>query len=82
MAQFMPEISFNRTLDVRGFSLPRTLLSTLQAIDALQSGEILKIFTGDQDCASDFLTFARHTQLALLVCTERNGQFQFFLRKP
>ena len=81
MTHRLQEIRFDRTLDVRGLSLPRPLLVTQQAIEALQSGEILKIVAGDQESANDFHTFARHAQLTLLGCSERKGQFQFFLRK-
>ena len=78
----MQEISFDRTVDVRGLSLPRPLLTTQKAVDDLKSGEILKIVTTDEESVSDFQTFARHAHLTLLACNERDGQFQFFIRKP
>ncbi len=82
MARLTQKISFDRAIDVRGLSLPRPLLSTQQALEALNSGEILKVVTGDQESANDFHTYARHAHLTLLASFERNGQFQFFLRKP
>ena len=78
----MQEINFDVSLDVGGLSLPRPLVSTQKAVDSLKSGEILKIVTSDQERANNFQTFARHASLTMLASNERNGQFQFFIRKP
>lgn len=76
------QIEFDRELDVSRLSYPRPLHSIKKSTEALHAGQILKVIADDQSSANDFQTFARHAGLVLLGWKERNGQFQFYIRKP
>lgn len=79
----MPDISIaaNQTLDCSGLACPMPILKTKKAIDALQSGQVLKMLATDPGSVSDIEAFTRKTGHRLIESERANGKFIFYIQK-
>ncbi len=68
-------------LDTRGLSCPLPLLKAKQALNRMQSGELLRVLATDPGSVRDFEVFARQTGHALLVSEQEAGEYRYLLRK-
>ena len=75
------EMHFDRELDARGLLCPLPILKTRFALDAMASGEVLKVVATDAGSVRDMEAFARQTDNRLLSSTEDGGEYVFLLRK-
>ncbi|MCW5623798.1 MAG: sulfurtransferase TusA family protein [Burkholderiales bacterium] len=76
-----PNLSFDMELDARGLNCPLPILRTKKALNAMTSGQILKVSATDPGSVRDFQAFSRQTGNALLSAQESRGEYQFLLRK-
>lgn len=72
---------FDAELDARGLSCPMPLLKAKLALNAMNSGEVLKVTATDAGSQRDFRAFSRLAGHALLQETEEGGVFCYWLRK-
>ena len=74
-------IEIRKDLDARGLNCPLPILKAKKALAELASGEVLRIVATDTGSVRDFQAFAKQTGNALLVHTQINGEFTFWLRR-
>jgi tRNA 2-thiouridine synthesizing protein A len=74
-------MEFDRKLDARGLMCPLPILKTRFAMDALDSGGVLKVISTDAGSLRDMEAFARQTGHALLSSDSAEGEYVFFLQK-
>lgn len=72
---------FDRELDARKLGCFMLTLRTKQALDALETGQVLRITTNDPGSVHEFQAFASQTGHELLSVDEVNGERVFLLRK-
>lgn len=72
---------YDREVDARKLSCPLPILNTRQSIANLADGEVIKVISSDRGSLSFFESLTRQTELELLSWQEREGEYQFFLKK-
>lgn len=70
-----------RELDTRGLDCPLPLLKAKQALNAINSGEQLRVFATDPGSQRDFRAFAEQSGHRLLESSEHEGVFCYVLQK-
>ena len=71
----------NQTLDARGLNCPLPILRTKKSLNAMQSGDTLKVIATDPGSLKDMVSFCTQTGNALLSSQQTGGDFEFFIRK-
>jgi len=71
----------NQTLDARGLNCPLPILRTKKSLNALQSGETLKMVSTDPGSLKDIAAFCKQTGNTLLSSLQSGKDFEFFIRK-
>ena len=77
----MDVIKEDQVLDCTGLLCPMPIVKTKKAIDGLQPGQILKMIATDAGAPPDIAAWSRQTGNELLLSTEENNKFIFFLKK-
>ncbi len=73
--------NFDQELDARGLNCPLPILRAKKTLNAMTSGQILKIMATDPGSVKDFEAFAKQTGNELLDSSEVEGEFHFTLKK-
>ena len=73
--------NFDQELDARGLNCPLPILRAKKTLNAMSSGQILKIMATDPGSVKDFEAFAKQTGNELLDSSELDGEFHFMLKK-
>jgi tRNA 2-thiouridine synthesizing protein A len=68
-------------VDARGLNCPLPILRARKALNAMQSGQTLRIVATDPGSAQDFKLFAQQTGHVLLDLSETGGEYTILLRK-
>lgn len=68
-------------LDASGLSCPLPLLKAKQALNRLQSGQVLQVIATDAGSVRDFKAFTDQSGDRLLQSIEQAGQFIYCIRK-
>jgi tRNA 2-thiouridine synthesizing protein A len=71
----------NQTLDARGLNCPLPILRTKKTLNAMQSGETLKVVATDPGSLKDMTAFCDQTGNTLLASAQNGGDFEFVIRK-
>ena len=74
-------MEFTRELDARGLNCPLPILKTKKSLDAMATGDVLKVVATDSGSIKDMQAFARQTGNELLESRETGKEYVFFLRK-
>lgn len=69
------------TLDARGLNCPLPILKTKKALNALQSGDTLRLISSDPGSVKDIDSFCKQTGNELLENMSESGEFKFIIRK-
>jgi TusA-related sulfurtransferase len=69
------------SLDVCGLSCPLPLLKAKQALNKLESGQILSVVCTDAGSVRDFKVFCEQSGNKLLESNESEGQYHYRLQK-
>ena len=77
----MDVIKEDQVLDCTGLLCPMPIVKTKKAIDGLQPGQILKMIATDAGSPPDIAAWSRQTGNELLLSTEEDKKFIFFLKK-
>ena len=77
----MSSVNADQELDCRGMACPRPILKTKKAIDALSSGQVLKMTATDPGSVNDMNAWSRRTGNELVDSTQGGGEFVFYVRK-
>lgn len=70
----------DRTEDCRGAFCPVPIIRARQAIKSLAPGQVLEILATDPGSQGDFRAFAKNTGHELVLATEDEGTFTYYLR--
>lgn len=77
----MDIIKEDQLLDCTGMLCPMPIVKTTKAMKELESGQILKMISTDAGSPPDIAAWSRQTGNELLLSTEENKKFVFFLKK-
>jgi TusA-related sulfurtransferase len=77
----MDVIKEDQILDCTGMLCPMPIVKTTKAMKELESGQILKMISTDAGSPPDIAAWSRQTGNELLLSTEENKKFIFFLKK-
>ncbi|MEH6471960.1 MAG: sulfurtransferase TusA family protein [Halopseudomonas sp.] len=75
------DYSITQRLDACGLSCPLPLLKAKQALNRLQSGDVLQVIATDAGSVRDFKAFTDQSGDQLLQSTEQQGQYMYLIRK-
>ena len=74
--------SISKELNTRFLNPPQPTLRTLRAMDALESGQVLKLTTTEHNSIRSIETLCQQTGLVLMQYMDWDGEFTFYIRKP
>jgi len=72
---------FDQELDASGLNCPLPILRAKKALNALTTGQILRIVATDPGSVKDFEAFSKQTGNDLLSSGEEAGKFIFMIKK-
>lgn len=72
---------YDHELDVRGLNCPLPIIKARKAINALKTGQVLRVLATDPGSVKDFEAFASQTGNELLESDEGGGEYIFRLKK-
>ena len=73
--------NYDDELDASGLNCPLPILRAKKALNALDSGKVLRIIATDPGSVKDFEAFAKQTGNPLLESKEAGGKFEFLIKK-
>ena len=74
-------MNFDLEVDARGLACPLPILRTKKALAMMQTGQVLHIVATDPGSVKDFQAFARQTGNELLEHTQKNKEFEFYMKR-
>ena len=69
------------TLDCLGLYCPEPLFQTREAIDAIEVGEVLEVFSDDPAAEEDLTRFAKRAGHEVVAVENDGGQLRIVLRR-
>jgi TusA-related sulfurtransferase len=76
----MPDLEILE-VDATGLECPMPLLKAKRALNAMQSGQHLRVLATDQGSVRDFRVFAEQSGHVLLESAESGGVYTYLLQK-
>ncbi|HQS99981.1 MAG: response regulator SirA [Hydrogenophilales bacterium 16-64-46] len=70
-----------QTLDARGMNCPLPILRTKKALTDLGQGDTLAVVATDPGSLKDMQAFCKQTGHELVSSSEKQGEFEFLIRK-
>jgi tRNA 2-thiouridine synthesizing protein A len=70
-----------KTLDASGLACPMPVVKTRQAINELESGQVLEVISTDRGSLSDMPAWAEGTGNRIVEQREDDGRFIFLIEK-
>jgi len=70
-----------QTLDARGLNCPLPILRTKKTLNAMATGDTLKIVATDPGSLKDMVAFCSQTGNTLLSSALNGSDYEFFIRK-
>jgi len=77
----MNEMVHEQVLDCKGLNCPLPILKTKKQIDAMQSGQVLKMEATDPGSVNDVNAWTRRTGNKLVTHSEEGGIYIFYIKK-
>ena len=68
-------------VDATGLACPMPLLKAKRALNAMQTGQRLRVLATDQGSVRDFRVFAEQSGHLLLVSAEVDGVYSYLMEK-
>ena len=72
---------FDQELDCSGLACPMPILKTKKAVDALQTGQVLKMIATDPGAVPDVQAWTSKTGQELLGHEQDGPKFTFYIKK-
>jgi TusA-related sulfurtransferase len=70
-----------RTLDCLGLYCPEPLFQTREAIDAIEVGDVLEVFSDDPAAEEDLTRFAKRAGHEVVSVENEGGQLRILMRR-
>ena len=77
----MNNIAAAHELDLKGLHCPMPLLKTKQALNGMESGQVVKVSATDPGSERDFITFSEQSGNLLLDFNEQEGIYTYWIQK-
>jgi TusA-related sulfurtransferase len=77
----VPDIKFDKTIDCIGLYCPMPLLNTRTALNEMEIGQILEVFSDDPASDSDIKALINRTGQELVKFENNDGEFRFLIKK-
>ena len=77
----MNKIDYNKELDSTGLNCPLPILKTKKQIDAMETGQILKMEATDPGSINDVNAWTRHTGNELVSQTEEGDIYIYYINR-
>ena len=74
-------VQFDQELDCSGLACPMPILKTKKAVDALQTGQVLKMVATDPGAVPDVQAWTSKTGQELLGHEQDGPKFTFYIKK-
>lgn len=74
-------MQFDQELDARGLSCPLPIVKTKKSLNAMTTGQVLKVVATDAGSVKDMQSFANQTGNALVSSEASGSEYVFYLRK-
>ncbi len=74
-------MDIDQELDTRGLNCPLPILKAKKALSAMQSGQVLKVWSTDPGSTRDFAAFAKQTGHELIEQRTESSEFIHILRR-
>ncbi len=74
-------MSYDAELDARQLACPMPILRTKKSLAQLTTGQVLHILATDPESPKDFAVFCKQTGNELVLSTEKDGEFEFLIRR-
>lgn len=74
-------MDFHKELDARGLNCPLPILKTKKALADMTSGQVLRVVATDPGAVRDFQAFSKQTGNELLLHSQENREFIFFMKR-
>jgi tRNA 2-thiouridine synthesizing protein A len=74
-------MEFDRDLDVKGLNCPLPILRTKKALAEMESGKVLRVLATDPGALKDFAAFSKQTGNELVLQSEVDHVFEFYLKR-
>ena len=71
----------DKTIDCIGLFCPMPLLNTRSALNELDAGQILEVFSDDPASDSDIKALINRTGQELLKFEDNDGEYRFLIKK-
>lgn len=71
----------DQEVNARGLNCPLPILRAKKALNALISGQTLRVVATDPGSVKDFQAFSKQTGNELIESSESNGEYIFVMRK-
>lgn len=75
------DTAVTKTLDCLGLYCPEPLFQTREAIDAVEVGEVLEVFSDDPAAEEDLTRFAKRAGHEVVAVEKENGRLRILLRR-
>lgn len=72
---------FDRCIDALGLLCPEPLMVVRNLVREMQVGQVLHVLADDPSTKRDFANFCRFMGHEMLAQQERDGRFEYWLRK-
>ncbi len=77
MEDIKPDIS----IDTKGLQCPRPLLKAKQALEGMQSGQVLEVVADDRTTKSTFPAYLKHSGDEMLKTYEKGVELFYYIKK-
>ena len=81
MAEIASEIAYDLLIDVKGLQCPLPLLRTKQALEGMNSGQVLKVVATDNTTRMSFPSYLKGSGDELLKMDDHGKEIHHYIRK-
>jgi tRNA 2-thiouridine synthesizing protein A len=72
---------YTEIYDATGLNCPMPILGSKKVLNTLSSGDVLYVISTDSGSVRDFETFCKQTGNELLVSSEAEGKYHYYIKK-
>ena len=74
-------MQIDKELNARGLGCPLPIIKTKQSLNAMTSGQVLKVIATDPGSVADMQAFTEQTGNPLLASEAANKEYTFYVKK-
>lgn len=74
-------MKIKKSIDLKGLACPMPVVKTKQALDTLESGQVLEVEVTDKGALKDFLAWANASKHEIVDQKETGDTITFYIKK-